>query len=555
MMGKKIKQGLTEYSGDVDILGHEDSMSLKQRQEELKSKISVIEKAVQDLELLESCVDIKTLTQQAHDRSVRSLQFALKDLSSSVIAILDIKEKKEYSKKKLIEHGGEENWRKGKYVFAISGIIAFIHDIDDFLQAFEKLRETICQYLAYIQGSKYITGNKVNIDQCANYQELAESAPSNPDTRLVRQRTDEWRTIREKAKITGSTFFKTIGLDGLQKEKEHFEEVICHVSSKPFSEAVQEMLDYGTKNEQNAAATLVGKVLPVIDPSVRFYVEGCVELDGSFMVVSPDGSLRQTDSFDSTTTAIEFKCPVNQLHKTFPPRYLLQCLAEMEALNVDNLLYLSWRPDTSSVFKLNKDSDLLERGYEIAKNIYGNENPKKPTKLSNELKALKEEIATKSSNVELIGLFESAVNDRFVDNTYMSEAKSVDAKDLLSVLHDIKNLQIRSYNLRREKASEAIVYLCCDLDRLWTKDSIKCGPVCWFPKGYSLNTETLRRVSEDVHNRCHEAGIHIPAESFAGQWHNLVVRSVNGQPLTILQRQKDVWREAERKKVRYCKIF
>ena len=93
MMGK-IKQGLTEYSGDVDILGHEDSMSFKQRQEELKSKISVIEKAVQDLERLESCVDIKTLTQEAHDSSVRSLQFALKDLSCSVIAILDIKEKK-----------------------------------------------------------------------------------------------------------------------------------------------------------------------------------------------------------------------------------------------------------------------------------------------------------------------------------------------------------------------------------------------------------------------------------------------------------------------------
>ena len=114
--GKKIKQGLTEQSGDVDILGHEDSMSLKQRQEELKSKISVIEKAINDIEHLENCEDIKTMTQEAHYSSVRALQFALKDLSSSVIAIQDLKEKKEYSKKKLIERGGEENWRKGKYV-------------------------------------------------------------------------------------------------------------------------------------------------------------------------------------------------------------------------------------------------------------------------------------------------------------------------------------------------------------------------------------------------------------------------------------------------------
>ena len=182
-----------------------------------------------------------------------------------MIAIQDIKEKKEYSKKRLIERGGEENWMKGKYVFPISGIIAFLHDIDGFMQGFGKLRETICQY---IQGSKYeyVSGNKLNIDQSENYQDIAEDMSSSSETRLVRQRTDEWRAIRKKAKITGSTFFKANGLDSLQKEKEHFEEVICHVPPKPFSEIVQEMLDYGTKNEQNAVATLVGKVLPVIEP-------------------------------------------------------------------------------------------------------------------------------------------------------------------------------------------------------------------------------------------------------------------------------------------------
>ena len=71
----------------------------------------------------------------------------------------------------------------------------------------------------------------------------------------------------------------------------------------------------------------------------------------------------------------------------------------------------------------------------MAKNIYGNENPKKTTKLPNEIKALKEEIARKSSNVELIGLFESALNNTSVDNEYVLEAMSVSAKDLLSALN------------------------------------------------------------------------------------------------------------------------
>ena len=126
------------------------------------------------------------------------------------------------------------------------------------MQGFGKLRETICQYLAYIQGSKYeyVSSNKLNIYQCENYQDIAEDMSSSSETRLVRQRTDEWRAIRKKAKITGSTFFKANGLESLQKENEHFEEVICHMPPKPFSEVVQEMLDYGTKNKQIAVEIL-----------------------------------------------------------------------------------------------------------------------------------------------------------------------------------------------------------------------------------------------------------------------------------------------------------
>lgn len=51
---------------------------------------------------------------------------------------------------------------------------------------------------------------------------------------------------------------------------------------------------------------------------------------------------------------------------------------------------------------------------------------------------------------------------------------------------------------------------------------------------------------EQVHTECHKAGIHIPAVSFDGQWHNIVTRSASGKPLTIYQLQKDVWQEAER---------
>ncbi|KAH3696893.1 hypothetical protein DPMN_084376 [Dreissena polymorpha] len=58
----------------------------------------------------------------------------------------------------------------------------------------------------------------------------------------------------------------------------------------------------------------------------------------------------------------------------------------------------------------------------------------------------------------------------------------------------------------------------------------------------------MRDIAEEVHNRCHESGIHIPCQSFDGQWHNLVVRDSENNPLTTLQLQKDVWREVEQTK-------
>ena len=45
---------------------------------------------------------------------------------------------------------------------------------------------------------------------------------------------------------------------------------------------------------------------------------------------------------------------------------------------------------------------------------------------------------------------------------------------------------------------------------------------------------------------CNRKGLHVPAVSFDGQWHNMAVRSLQKKPLTMLQLQKDVWRESEK---------
>ena len=65
----------------------------------------------------------------------------------------------------------------------------------------------------------------------------------------MKQRSHLWYKLCREAKVTGSPLYKGLGLDTLKLKKEHFEEFILKENPKPFSEEVQKMIDYGTKNE------------------------------------------------------------------------------------------------------------------------------------------------------------------------------------------------------------------------------------------------------------------------------------------------------------------
>jgi hypothetical protein len=70
--------------------------------------------------------------------------------------------------------------------------------------------------------------------------------------------------------------------------------------------------------------------------------------------------------------------------------------------------------------------------------------------------------------------------------------------------------------------------------------------MAWFPEGYSLTVETMRRIAEYVHTECHMKGIHIPCESFEWQWHNMISRAINVIPLSVHQLHKEVWKSVEK---------
>ena len=536
---------LTNTHGDVDLLGFEEKQTLKDRQNRYECNMKLVKEIITCLEKEPDNKSMKAVSVNLKTCLRDSLLYLINELSMDAQNIRLKQAKKEYAKDKFIERGGKE-WRQGHFAFVVSAIKAFLYDISCYLKCYKETLESICCHLAYINNAEtyFVQGRNVNLDQQKNYKQLiadTDIAESN-DTRRVKQRSEEWFKLRKSAVVTGSTIFQALGLESLKQQCEYFDVTICGKEKTKVTEEVQGYMDYGTKNEINATATLVGKVLPVLSPDLVYQEEGCVRRDltdkGHHLIVSPAGSLTKDDE---TVSAVEFKCPVKQLHTELPIRYFLQCQATMDALNVDEMYNLCWRPEVSSVFLVEKDQEIFSEALNMVKEVYIKEHPNRPTKLSDEVYPLKERIKEKSHYAHFLGEFPSAIASSDVNKSSKLQLKVSDAIVLFSML---SYLLKEGYQINREKATEAVVFLACDLDRIWSKNPFRWAPINWFPKGYSLNVNIMRKFLISVQNDYYQRGVHAPAICFDGQWHNLSVRSEESKPLTLLQLQKDVWKEA-----------
>ena len=133
--GKKIKQGLTVDSGDVDLLGFEEGLSLKDRQNDLAETLNRFQNLLFKVSDHNPDTNVKDLEESIKDEILQMLNHAHSKLSQLVQDIRELKTKKEFAKSKFIEHGGED-WRNGKFIYVISAIHAHLYDIDCFLNKY-----------------------------------------------------------------------------------------------------------------------------------------------------------------------------------------------------------------------------------------------------------------------------------------------------------------------------------------------------------------------------------------------------------------------------------
>ena len=575
--GRKISSGFQDDTGDIDLIGCNSDPTLSEKQQKRASRVNFLTHLINEISLnsipLTSCDTIHPV--------VLSLKSVVQIMSQENIHMRDLRLRKGKGMEVLHKKAGED-WQKSKYKLAIMSIQGTIIQINDLLCKGSDLCNSLCKAICFIQGSSSLWSDcgRVNITKLDNFRSLPTM--SNADVAAMdvneiplylRQRSEDWFLLRKQFAITGSTLFDIAGFDMLKLKKQHYDPYHRGISLPTPSEEVQKAMDHGTAFEDNAVATLCTKILPVYFPSTSYAEIGSVVLKQyktshfhtetgecktdvadhySFALVFPDGVLvdknkPQWSGQSDFIYSVELKSLYfrKQPHSTVPLRYIPQLELECAIPSRNQTIYVSSRPDISTAFLYpGHDSFLDELMNEVKESFVNASRFSKHTESS---RSSKKKLGELSEDSVFLGEFKTVIGHRKeLPPDIVSEQRTTDNSktNLISLLTLIKQFLNDSYNVQRERATEAITFMLSDTDRMFSISQVNSSPFCYVLSGYSLPVPTMKKVVHKVFNACHDKGTNIVAVSFDGQWHKLKSRGLNlDAPLTLFQIQVDIWNE------------
>ena len=586
--GKKLNPGVDgQLKGDVNLWGYEGPPTLKERENQVKETFNIVESLEAVIESLEKrdLTNILHASDAVKDDIVTKSKVAIEKLSRTLSDLRVVKQKKEITLEKLKNACSTEEL-KSKYAYALSAVKTFIYRLNGCISKILKVTDELGCKICILNDSvgNYCLGQVCDLGDQNNYVCLTGSETPDvnegdiqcKDTRFIKQRTKTWENTRKHACVTGSTCFNALGFGGLKKQKEHYDYVF-HAKEKPKPNSqIQTMMDHGTKNEINAIATICSKILTIMYPSSSYFEEGCEAVfhnEKMMLLVSPDGSLRTiSDSAcindPPATFGVEIKCPFPgsvykpKVHYEMPFYYVPQILCEMAVLNTKRLLYICYSSESTTLLEAEFDSDLWEVIVSDMLRLYNNDDRKCPTKLSPELKNTKEKLreycktkVTFKAEVKSViakvcchaneSVYTSDVKFNLHGTTASNRLTVCTPADFQTTLYELGETVKESALLSRHMATEVLIYLISDLDRTHTPERQHAVPVGYGLKGYSITTDITRKMMDDILDECYKGGLYVPVVSSDGQWFKIAVRSSNGEPLTLLQLMKDVYKSAK----------
>ena len=97
------------------------------------------------------------------------------------------------------------------------------------------------------------------------------------------------------------------------------------------------------------------------------------------------------------------------------------------------------------------------------------------------------------------------------------------------------------HNVLRLQASELLVFMISDKDRLQDSSALNSIPLAYALKGRCLSNSEWRYLINKVRNKLHEREIKVLCKIYDGQWQYTVMHDEHGNPLNILRVCTSTW--------------
>ena len=588
--GKMVAHGLKgESFGDIDLWGIEKPIPVQKSLEVLFMNLEICENLKRDVsfeQLSTIIADLEKLLQESSKR-IRNLRQRIEGEHYLRLKIVKMSQNQNLDSRQQYSYRMQLSFLNEHSARCDSHVGRGLHLNMRILEALAMCRNNSDVFTPSKIVSLHEQNNAYHLfDTSRNSLFFDLSLPTNFD--IIKQRSPEWFDLRKKAKVTGSSLYKALGLDSLSLLKQHHYKFVKKRPPKDFSPEVQLRLQYGQENEKHAVSTLIGGILPALIPHCSAFLEvGAVMLsvygEDNFIEVSADGVVRCLDAENCSedipnnrhysVLPIEIKTfypdPSKPLqpHYTPPVRYVPQCLAEMAAYKSNSLWLISYTLNSTAVHTLHFDQILWDKMMSIAYDLRGGEKPKVPVKLHSETKNLKDMIK-KYTYSHCTFLYEIP-SFRGIE-TFLRESEILSAHSFCDV-HTPGKLQIGEidrkiksisfegkpyfesvHNTLRQEAQEVLVFMLSDHNRQHNEFLPYSMPLGYAMKGKTLRNCELCYLINYCRNTLKSENIPILCEVYDGQWQNICMTHENGEPLTKLRLTKQTWQRVQKYSKNKC---
>ena len=282
--GKLVTKGLkSNFCGDVDLFGHEDSPNLEKLRNYLEKQIDFICKTVENYS--ESSMEDKfTVISELIDMLTEMIENVRKFNNSE--------------RKKLLK------FTSGNYPSnpdrAISACKTHIYTSSIWIRKAVNINFKLFRFLSNFQNNMHTFGENTEIEltQCSNIRLLHDSQyvsserNKNDYPHLIRKYSDDWKELVKESLVTDNTVSDSLGLNGTRAMKKYYKNYIM-------DEGDDEYLNQKAKPqyEIDCIATLCCVFIPAVLPSCALlYEEGCSFHSGKvhlkLLSSSPGGIIR-----------------------------------------------------------------------------------------------------------------------------------------------------------------------------------------------------------------------------------------------------------------------